>query len=316
MIHLTLSFKNFLWILLFMMSMHRARASNLTSITWSHATNSQQELTEVLDSEINFIEADIVYGYLLNDTSMLTQLPIMAHPPNITSDISLQEFLRQIWDFNSRVPKEKQKGVKLDFKSTEVFQSSLAMLNTMWNDNYEIWLNADIYSGPVNNNSTLPVNPNIFLLEAKKFANATLSTGWTTRWGSDYTEGSYMREQIDAMINGIQINEVKNPLTFPVRAGIAANSIDELSYLHDALKNSNKVTFTIWSSVGDYVDVEGLRKMIFYFGIDKVYIDVPDALYNQLQLDNDPYENGAVSFKPTFVMGVLVLIAVIGHLLY
>lgn len=152
----------------------------------------------------------------------------MAHPPLNTSDLSLQEFLSQIWDFNNRVSKEKQKGVKLDFKSTDVFNSSLEILNSMWNENYEIWLNADIYSGPVNNTSTLPVDPTFFLLEAKKFVNATLSTGWTTRWGSNYTEGSYMRDQIDAMINGIQINEVKNPLTFPVRAGIAANSIEEL----------------------------------------------------------------------------------------
>lgn len=239
----------------------------------------------------------------------------MAHPPLNTSDLSLQEFLSQIWDFNNRVSKEKQKGVKLDFKSTDVFNSSLEILNSMWNENYEIWLNADIYSGPVNNTSTLPVDPTFFLLEAKKFVNATLSTGWTTRWGSNYTEGSYMRDQIDAMINGIQINEVKNPLTFPVRAGIAANSIEELSYLYDALKNSNHVTFTIWSSASDYVDIEGLRKMIFHFGIDKVYIDVPDVLHNQLQLDNDPYENAAVSFKPTFVVGIfLVLIAVVGHL--
>lgn len=257
-----------------------------------------------------------MYGYLINDTSRLIQLPIMAHPPNITSDISLEEFLREIWNFNSRVTKEQQKGVKLDFKSTDVFQSSLEILNTMWNENYEIWLNADIFSGPVNNTATLPVDPTIFLLEAKKFANATLSAGWTTRWGSNFTDGSYTRGQIDAMINGIRSNDVKNPLTFPVRAGIAANSIDELSYLYDALKNSNQVTFTIWSSNSDYVDVEGLRKMIFHFGIDKVYIDVPDVLHNQLQLDNNPYDNAGISYKPTFIMGILVLIAVIGHLLY
>lgn len=204
---------------------------------------------------------------MINDT---LKQPIMAHPPNETSDITLEEFMRQIRGHNDQLTKDERKGVKLDFKSSDVFNSSLEILNKMWTNDFEIWLNADIYPGPVNNNSTKPVDADFFLTEAKKFPTATLSTGWTTRWGSDFVEGAYTSDQVNAMIEGIKKNNVTNPITFPVRAGIAANSIEELKYLYDSLKDSNQVTFTIWSSASDYVDVEGLRKMIFTFGIDKV----------------------------------------------
>lgn len=58
------------------------------------------------------------------------------------SDITLESFLSQIWDFNKNNTREKQKGIKLDFKSTDVFTNSLSILNKMWNTDYEIWLNA------------------------------------------------------------------------------------------------------------------------------------------------------------------------------
>lgn len=240
-------------------------------------------------ADIDYIECDIVLGHLFSDTEEKTLQPIMAHPPLNKSDITLHEFMRQIKSHNDKLPKENRKGVKLDFKSIEVFIGSLDILNEFFTSDYDIWINADIYSGPVESTTT-PVEADRFLAEAKKFT-ATLSTGWTTRWGSNFNEGSYTRDQVNEMINGLRKNDVKNPITFPVRAGIAANSIEELKHLYDSLKNSNHVTFTIWSSADDFVDVEGLRKMIFAFGIDKVYIDVPHALYSQLDLSNDPYDN-------------------------
>jgi hypothetical protein len=168
----------------------------------------------------------------------------------------------------------------------------------------------DIYSGPLNNTSTDPVDATIFLQESKQFTNATLSTGWTTRWGSDFTEGSYTSGQVTEMIKGIMDNQVSNPITFPVRAGIAAQSIENLSFLYQSLNSTNYVTFTIWSSASDSVDVEKLRKMIFHFGIDKVFIDVPDHLYTQLRLDDPP--NGSGFMLKPFILGlVLALCAII-----
>lgn len=232
----------------------------------------------------------------------------MAHPPDNKSDITLHEFMRQIRNHNEKLPKEERKGVKLDFKSIEVFETSLDILIEFFTTDYDIWINADIYSGPVNATNT-PVDAVRFLTEAKKFTTATLSTGWTTRWGSNFMDGTYTRDQVNEMINGLKENDVKNPITFPVRAGIAANSIEELKHLYDSLKNSNHVTFTIWSSASDFVDIEGLRKMIFTFGIDKVYIDVPDTLYNQLDLSNDPYDNGSSGLMKSNVLFALLLLS-------
>ena len=46
--------------------------------------------------------------------------PIMAHPPSTDSDLSLVQFLKGA--LNSR------KGIKLDFKSTDVLEPSLKIL--------------------------------------------------------------------------------------------------------------------------------------------------------------------------------------------
>jgi hypothetical protein len=77
------------------------------------------------------IEADIVYGRLMNDSSEVLQ-PVMAHPPLLESDISLKSFLTQIMNFNKENSRERQKGVKLDFKSTDVYSNSLPILIELW----------------------------------------------------------------------------------------------------------------------------------------------------------------------------------------
>lgn len=78
---------------------------------------------------IQFIEADIVLGTIINDPGTLQ--PIMGHPPNNVSDLTLSSFLDQILQFNNQHP-DATKGVKLDFKSIEVFTGSLNMLIRMW----------------------------------------------------------------------------------------------------------------------------------------------------------------------------------------
>lgn len=56
----------------------------------------------------------------------------MAHPPDNTSDLSLDSFLSQILDFNKVKEIQSKKGVKLDFKSIDVFEGSLNYLKTLW----------------------------------------------------------------------------------------------------------------------------------------------------------------------------------------
>lgn len=86
------------------------------------------------------------------------------------------------------------------------------------------------------------------------------------------------------MLAVIQANNVKQNVTFPVRACLAAKSIDVLVNLTSAVANS---TLTIWqSSESDVVDVDDLRELIQKIGLNKTYIDVPVNLLNQLRLND------------------------------
>lgn len=60
----------------------------------------------------------------------------MGHPPIKVSDISLSSFLNQILNFNNK-NLDSKKGVKLDFKSTEVFVGSLELLTSIWDKVHE-----------------------------------------------------------------------------------------------------------------------------------------------------------------------------------
>lgn len=270
-------------------------ASNLTQVTWAHAVNSRAELQQAFDDGVDMIECDIVFGTIIGDET-LTEQPVMGHPPANTSDITLEEFLIKIKEFNSNTANKR--GVKLDFKSTSVFVESTKILESLWGSmDYPVWLNADIIRGPVNNIISIPVDANTFLNECKKFPDAVLSIGWTTRWGSDFSEGSYTNNQVDKMIQAIQTNQITHPITFPIRAGIAANSKEELTRLYQSLNTTNSLSFTIWSSNGDFVNVLKLEDLIFHFGLDIVYLDVPNELSDKLNLGRS---NGNESMKVSY----------------
>ena len=66
------------------------------------------------------IEADVSLGSITGRDGQL--LPIMAHPPFKTSDLSLEEFLDTV------ISSRKQKGIKLDFKDMEVVETSLKII--------------------------------------------------------------------------------------------------------------------------------------------------------------------------------------------
>lgn len=155
----------------------------------------------------------------------------------------------------------------------------------------------------------MPVDPNKFLEASKQFDGATLSIGWTTKWGADYKDGHYTEKQIDDMIKSIRdnnIDKLKTDLTFPVRAGIAAQSLNNLVRLQKSLNSTNDVTFTIWSSEKDAVDIEKLRSLIFEIGLDKMYVDVPELVSSQLRLDNPPNSSGRLPISWVIVAVLLV----------
>lgn len=281
---------------IFVLSTADAKA-NLTKITWAHAVNDAEFLTRVLASDTQFIEADISLGYLNGDVNKENEIPIMAHPPATESDISLETFLTRILQYNRDAAKDasKVKGVKLDFKSIGAFEGSINIIRNSYDMNtFDTWINADILPGPVDNTATIPVDASRFFAAARRLGKATLSIGWTTRWGADFMEGLYTEAQVDAMVNAIRANGIDkagNPITFPVRAGIVANSATNMIRLYCGLKDTNDVTFTVWSSADDAVNVEKLREFIFTMGLDRTYVDVPDDLHRKLHLDDNAFSN-------------------------
>lgn len=99
------------------------------------------------------------------------------------------------------------------------------------------------------------------------------------------------------MIDIVKGQNITQPITYPVRAGLAANDIEVMKSLIE--KSSQKdVSLTIWSSEGDKVDAQKLSTLIKEIGVEKVYVDVPADLMKQLHL------SGASSLSVTTMMMV------------
>ena len=63
------------------------------------------------------LEADVILGTYNATNATDTKIPIMGHPPENESDLTLDEFL-EITLANGKC------GIKLDFKSIEAFNAS------------------------------------------------------------------------------------------------------------------------------------------------------------------------------------------------
>ena len=113
-------------------------ADDLTRVSWSHATNSQALVEQALNDSTMMIEADVSLGR--------GNVPIMAHPPATTSDLSLQQFLDNVL---ASTESGRKKGIKLDFKFLGAVEPSLELLDGLREKlQMPLWLNADILQGP------------------------------------------------------------------------------------------------------------------------------------------------------------------------
>lgn len=92
-----------------------------------------------------------------------------------------------------------------------------------------------------------------------------------------------------------------------MRAGIAAQSIDAMVTLVDG--SPNGTTLTIWSSDGDSVDTDKLSELILKIGVDKVYIDVPDAVWKGLNIRSGASASG-VGMSALAIGSTLAAIAI------
>lgn len=151
--------------------------------------------------------------------------------------------------------------------------------------NIPVWINADILNGPDGQSKPIPVDAKKFFEAAKRLENPTLSIGWTTPLHIGASQG-YSDDGVQAMIKAIQDNQISKtcPITFPVRAALVVNSMESLKHLYEAVSKENPTTFTVWSANQDKVDAKRLQAFINLFGVDKVYVDVPEELRNELDL--------------------------------
>lgn len=266
-----------------------AKGDDLTTIKWDHAVNSFNHLrTSLADNNTNMIEADVVIGTYESALRQLEiDVPIMAHPPANKSDLKLETFIHYVVQYNTNETNVIKKGIKLDFKTIEAFSGSASVLETLNYTLVQTWFNADILAGPVNNTETIPVDPVQFFNISQKFNESVLSIGWTTKWSKDDRDGAYTDVDTSKMLELIKTNKVQHKITFPVRAGIAANSLQQLKKLIqdvDEYQKSNTTTLTIWSSNDeDYIDIKKLKELIDGIGKNKTYLDVGKKVEDELQ---------------------------------
>lgn len=247
--------------------------NNLTKIVWAHAVNNLKALEDNLNNaNVMMLEGDVRMGLKVNETDKTKIVPIMSHDAGKESDLTLEEFV-------NKVPTNSTKGVKLDFKTTEAIEGSKATLEKLTKVSYPVFINADIVQGPGGN--ATEVKEEGFLKIAKEYSNLIVSVGWTTGWNNDAKNASYSDKDIETMNNTLKAKELKQPITYAVRAALAANSHSQMKKL---VKDTNN-TLTIWSAENDVVNATELSKLIKDVGVENVYLDVPEKLKKELDLN-------------------------------
>ncbi|XP_035515182.1 protein FAM151B [Morone saxatilis] len=243
----------------------RIKKKDAAEVRWSHAVNSRSRLSEVLSGATHMIEADIIMrGYDPKE-------PIMAHPPDTDSDITLREWLEGV--------KAHDKGIKLDFKSLEAVSPSAVLLEeALAEPSRPVWINADILSGP--GGQARPLEPQAFLSAVRTLPTHTvLSLGWTTGWTAGTDNPGYSWDMVHAMEEICRT--LKHPVTFPVRAALLAQSFSQLAWL---LKQSDRYTLTVWTGQSDEFTLQDLLPYRREFDSSKIYYDLPDSLRTELSM--------------------------------
>ncbi|MEE6458700.1 hypothetical protein FKM82_000389 [Ascaphus truei] len=233
-------------------------------IIWYHAANSKKKLKEALQSDVHMLEADVLLRRSGNEE------PIMVHPPESDSDITLQEWLNDVSSTN--------KGIKLDFKSLEAVQPSMHILEAVkTNIKQPVWINADILPGPGGNAKAVDAKEFLQTV-ALFFPDVTLSLGWTTGWHPDKNNKGYTWEMVREMETICKV--LSQPVTFPVRAALVRQSLPQLHWL---LQTSDRYSLTIWAGKDDDYPVEDLLYIRDNSDKTKIYYDVFDPQNSDLK---------------------------------
>ena len=169
----------------------RVSNSNLPSVnqTWAHSVCSKAMLQEVLydthssQEIVTAIETDVMMGTWIDDEEDDNSRPIeehvnvaiTAHPPNNSSDLSIELFLKTIFEYDQRKP-----HVKLDFKDIDAVKPTLHSLARFNSLKYSaagerhVFLNVDILLGPGARQYLSSINPDSD--EGKKLSNSIINS--------------------------------------------------------------------------------------------------------------------------------------------
>ncbi len=193
-----------------------------SQISWAHRVNNHGYLRQVLaDPSVDIIEADILRGEI-GDI-------IMAHPPDLTSDLSFKDFIHHL--------STSKKGIKCDFKDASVVEECAEIIKSA-ELNQPVIMNADIAMGP---GATLVRCEAAPFLKAcqQHLPEAMVSVGWTTQHvdGPQYTAGM-VDEVLDHMAGW------QGHVTYGVRIMFAEESWSELQRLLSEPERS----ITFWNN--------------------------------------------------------------------
>ncbi|XP_068948847.1 protein FAM151A-like isoform X2 [Petaurus breviceps papuanus] len=212
-------------------------------VTWYHAANLRSEMETALNSDVMVLEADVNVEGL--NTVNETGIPIMAHPPDIYSDNTLEQWLEAVLA-------RSRKGIKLDFKSIKAVGPSLDLLRKQTeNERIQrpVWINADILDGP---NVPLPVA-----------VNATQT---------------YTQDMIEKMHK--LVVALPQKVTFPVRAVMARAAWSHFRWL---LSQSDRYSLTLWQSASDPVTVDDLLYLRKHSATHQIYYDLFEPVLSQFK---------------------------------
>jgi len=258
---------------------------DLTKVTWSHATNSQELLAKALSasSGIMMMEADVSLGWLEGQDPIVDpKIPIMAHPPETRSDLSLEQFLNKTIQVTNGGLK---KGIKLDLKSTEVAEEGLKMAEKYQDEfHFPVWSNADIEVGPhLAPDKKATVDADKFLaLCQQHLPAATLSLGFTTPPFPAIlpeTQFQYTWDMVKTMKAALEKNAVLGKgksITFALRGIFLGKSLEQIQWLLDQTSDVSgiKSTVTIWGKDPLSQDqLTSLRAFLDTVGRDRCYTD-------------------------------------------
>ncbi|XP_017359946.1 protein FAM151A [Cebus imitator] len=256
----------------YLLSLGQISRRDALEVTWYHAANSKKAMAAALNSNVTVLEADVNVEGL--GTANETGVPIMAHPPAIYSDNTLEQWLDTVLGSS-------QKGIKLDFKNIKAVGPSLDLLRRLTEEGKvqrPVWINADILKGP-NVPISFEVNATQFLaLVQEKYPKATLSPGWTTLYMAMFPNRTYTRAMVEKMHELVGV--VPQRVTFPVRSSMVRAAWPHFSWL---LSQSERYSLTLWQAASDPMLVEDLVYVRDNTAVHQVYYDIFEPFLSQFK---------------------------------